>query len=228
MADPIATFVENTGEVRGLVELHEEKTGKKSGRRYGVAVLNKSGIVLLTACWEAFVEDTASTAFEFLIANSSDPHKLPPNVRRRIATWVRDDKNELRPWDLSGDGWRGVLSDYKQQMLHSHVSFFNTPKAGNVDSLFDALLALPSMSSNWTWNKMPISKAKERLAQYIELRGSIAHRVKSSRPVHKQMVKDYSDFITRLAVRTANVARAHVHSLVGASPWAQYKFRNFQ
>ena len=62
----------------------------------------------------------------------------------------------------------------------------------------------------------------------IELRGAIAHRVKSSQKVHKVTVTDYSDFATRLAVRTANVTRKHVHTLVGEYPWSEYTYGSFE
>jgi hypothetical protein len=228
MADPVSGFVENTNEVKRLLTLHEEQTGKAPGRRYGVEVLNKSSVVLLTACWEAFVEDTASGAFEFILEKTPDPSKLPKEVMKRVAKWIREDKHELKPWELAADGWRKVLKDYKQTMLHTHVSFFNTPKAGNVDALFRELLDYKGMSSNWTWNKMTADKARERLGKYIELRGAIAHRVKSSQSVHKKTVRDYSKFVTRLAVRTANVTRKHVRTLVGHYPWDAYKYGSFE
>lgn len=228
MADPVKGFIENTEEVKRLLQLHEEQTGKAAGRRYGVEVLNKSGVVLLTACWEAFVEDTASSTFEFILDKTTDPAKLPKEVMKRVAKAVREDKHELRPWDLASDGWRNVLLNYQKTMLHTHVSFFNTPKAGNVDALFGELLGLESMSENWTWTNMPAQKAKERLAKYVELRGSIAHRVKSSQSVHKKTVTDYSDFATRLAVRTANVTRRHVRTVVGHFPWAKYTYGSFE
>jgi len=228
MTDPITGFIENTNEVKRLLELHEKQTGTARGRRYGVEVLNKSGIVLLTACWEAFVEDAASSAFEFILDKITEPSKLPKDVLKRIAKWVRDDKHELRPWDLASDGWRKVLLDYKTTMLHTHVSFFNTPKAGNVDALFGDLLGLDSMSENWTWINMSAQKAKDRLAKYVELRGSIAHRVKSSQNVYKVTVIDYTDFVTRLAVRTANVTCDYVNDLVGHAPWQLYKYGSFQ
>jgi hypothetical protein len=50
MPHPVTTFLENTGEVQQIVELHEEKTCTRRGRRFGLEVLNKSAIVLLTAC----------------------------------------------------------------------------------------------------------------------------------------------------------------------------------
>src|SRR6266446_1693695 len=144
MAHPVATFLENTNEVQQLVEFHEEKTGTKPGRRFGVEVLNKSAIVLLTACWEAFIEDTASVGFEFVLKEIPDPSRLPDGVRKRVAKLLKEDKNELKVWDLAQTGWRQTLVDYKQQMLHKHVSFFNTPKAENIDDLFDALLDIPN------------------------------------------------------------------------------------
>lgn len=228
MSDPIKLFVENTTEVRTLVKFHEEITGTGPGRRAGVEVLNKSGIVLLAACWEAFVEDCASTAFEFVLDEVKDPGKLPKVVRQRVARFLKEDKNELAVWNLAKDGWKDALRTFKQRMLHTHVSFFNTPKAGNVDALFDTLLGLPNLSKCWHWQGMSVTSAKRRLADYIELRGAIAHRVKTSNSVHKSKVTNFAEFITRLAVRTANVVRRHVRSLVGKYPWNGYKYGEFQ
>jgi hypothetical protein len=228
MNDPVELFLENTKEVRQLVEFHTEKTGTDRGRRFGVEILNKSAIVLLTACWEAFIEDSASAAFESMLQNTSDPTKLSAGVLRRVAKLLKDDKNDLKVWDLAGGGWRKALLSYKEHILHAHVSFFNTPKAGNIDKLFDALLDLPDVSSHWSWRKMSAQGAKDRLGYYIDLRGSIAHRVQSSAAVHKKHVTDYQDFINRLAVRTANVTREHVHSLVVKYPWERYQIGAFE
>jgi RiboL-PSP-HEPN len=227
-SDPVATFVENTDEVKQLVALHKEKTGSDRGRRFGVEILNKSGIVLLTACWEAFVEDCASVALEFVLQNTPDPTMLPKVVRTRIGQSIKDDNNVIKAWELASSGWQNVLRNYKQQLLHTYVSFFNTPKAGNVDDLFAALLGLDRVSNNWSWQRLTSQGARDRLANYIELRGSIAHRVRASQAVHKKAVNDYADFITGLAVRTANVTRTHVHSLVKAYPWDKYTWGTFE
>lgn len=74
---------------------------------------------------------------------------------------------------------------------------------------------------------MSAQNAKGRLSYYIELRGSIAHRVKASKAVHKWDVIDYRDFLNRLAVRTANVTRSQVESLVGKYPWTRYTIDAF-
>lgn len=226
MSDPVKLFVENIKEVKTLIKIHEEKTGTKAGRRGGVEILNKSAIVLLTACWEAFIEDAASTAFEFLLDQCVDAKKLPKEILKRVAKFVKEDKNEIRVWDLAQSGWKRVLRDYKLRMLHFYIGSFNTPKAGNVDNLFLALLDLPDLSKNWTWQGMQVDGAKKKLEEYIELRGSIAHRVKTSKSVYKQDVSDYVDFINRLACRTANVVRVQVHSFVNKYPWGEYTYRS--
>jgi len=228
MPDPIVALLENTEEVGRLVELHEEKTGTRPGRRFGVEILNKSAIVLLTACWEAFVEDTASAGFEFILQETTDPSKLPKHIRQRVAKLLKEDKHELKLWELAEGGWRNVLRAYKQQMLSAYLSFFHTPKAGNVDELFSALLDLPKLSDNWSWQNMPAQAARQRLADFIELRGYIAHRVKARQVVHKVAVTDYRSFINHLAVRSANVVRDHVHSLVAKHPWPVHTIGKFQ
>jgi hypothetical protein len=73
-------------------------------------------------------------------------------------------------------------------------------------------LDLPDLSKNWTWQGMKVEGAKKKLGHYVELRGSIAHRVKTSDSVYKTDVSDYAAFINRLAVRTANVVRAKILS----------------
>jgi hypothetical protein len=52
----------NLKEIERLLALHTMVGGKTKGRRYGLEVLNKSAIVLITAYWEAYCEDIAAEA----------------------------------------------------------------------------------------------------------------------------------------------------------------------
>lgn len=174
------------------------------------------------------MEDTVSVAFEFMLRETADPTKLSKGILQRVAKLLKDDKNDLKVWELADNGWRNTLINYKQQMLHAHIGFFNTPKAGNVDTLFKAALDLPDLSKEWFWQNMSPENAKDRLCEFIDLRGSIAHRVNASRAVHKKDVRDYRRLLKRLSVRTANVTRKHIHSLVAKYPWTSYRMGNFR
>jgi hypothetical protein len=58
-SDFVRAFNDNVAETERLIDIHSALTGKERGYRHNVEVLNKSGIVLLVACWEAFIEDLA-------------------------------------------------------------------------------------------------------------------------------------------------------------------------
>ena len=66
----IANFFDNLGEVYELLGIHQQIAGTGTGRKIGVQTLNKSCIVLLTACWETFIEELISDAFDFLVSNA--------------------------------------------------------------------------------------------------------------------------------------------------------------
>ena len=53
-------FDANVADVDRLLALHSTAGGAGQGRRYGLEVLNKSAIVLVTAYWEAYCEDIAA------------------------------------------------------------------------------------------------------------------------------------------------------------------------
>src|SRR5438067_4776739 len=101
MSNPLDPFTENAGEGLQLLELHTEKTGTKPGRRFGVEILNKSAIVLVTACWEAFLEDCVSEAFAFMLAEVPDHSHLPKGLLKATAKLLKDDPNEIKVWDLA-------------------------------------------------------------------------------------------------------------------------------
>jgi hypothetical protein len=60
------------------------------GRRYGLEVLNKSAIVLITAFWEAYYEDLATEALEHLVTNADSVEKLPLELKKRVASELRE------------------------------------------------------------------------------------------------------------------------------------------
>lgn len=61
----------NAEDIGRLLELHQDKGGTLKGRRFGVEVLNKSAIVLLTSFREAYCEDVAAEALDHVVTQSS-------------------------------------------------------------------------------------------------------------------------------------------------------------
>jgi hypothetical protein len=62
-------------EVRRLLQIHGQLGGTGPGRRWGSEVLNKSAVVLLVACWEAYLEDLVTHAFDESLNRCDKPRK---------------------------------------------------------------------------------------------------------------------------------------------------------
>jgi len=219
----IEALVKNTSDVDRLLEIHKDVTGTQRGRRRGVEVLNKSGVVLLTAAWEAFVEDLAQEAFDFLLKHAKSSDLIPPKVRTLASKRLKDAADGIKVWQLAGPGWRKVLLSHKARLMERHIGTFNTPKPNNIDSLFQGLIGLRHLSSKWTWQAMSVSRARANLIEFVEHRGAIAHRVKPKRGTTKAYVSGHKTFIYRLAVKSTNTVRSHLTSLVGRTPWQLYQ-----
>ena len=224
MTSPGIAFQESLKDVDRLMSIHSDLTGTGPGRRHDVDVLNRSGILFACAAFEAFVETLAVDAFTAIVAQASEPGKLPKPMRQAIAKRMRDDPHELKIWDLAGDGWKVVCQQYKTEVLKKYVGPFNTPKAGNIDSLISELIGFPKLSSWWKWTGMTSVKAVSELASFVELRGTIAHGQKPAPKVSKAMVERHTAFLAKLSVRSANTVLLHCHELTGQHPWKPVKY----
>lgn len=211
---PLKTFQENLQEVKNLLAIHSLTTGKSPGRRSPeIAVLNRSGIVLLVACWEAFVEDLADKTFSALLRGAPSPFYFPKSVQKLVAQSLRADPKELKLLNLAGDGWRSVFEQYKIEKNRGFIGGFNTPSAKNIDDLFAGLIGLPNLSKCWTWRTITPADARKRLTTLIKLRGDIAHRVKSRKTIHKSTVEQHLEFIQRLAEHSNYRVDRHLKDL---------------
>lgn len=217
----VTQFLENIADVDRLLTIHMELGGAGPGRKRNVEVLNKSAIVLLVACWEAFVEDLASLALDFMIDNAKDHTVFPKSVLDRVAS-----KNSgPNSWALAGDGWKKALRDNYTEILAKTAGVLNTPRAHQVDDLFCKSTGLQSVSACWYWKGRPKGKAVIALDELVLLRGSIAHRVTHSESVYKKDVVAASHLVNHLAAKTSNAVRAHVHASVGKYPWEHVTYK---
>jgi hypothetical protein len=220
MAEPkhIKNYHANEREVLRLLEIHEQLTGTGPGRRHEVQVLHKSAIVLLTAAWEAFVEDLAEGALRFMINNARDHTVFPQPVLERVAS----SHNGIKAWNLAGQGWKQALRDHLKHVLARTTGTLNTPKTAQVDELFEKTIGMVGLSATWRWKGSTPAKAASKLDDMVTLRGSIAHRVLAARDVGKAEVRQAAWFVLRIGSASSNAIRQHVRSRTGKYPWTEY------
>jgi hypothetical protein len=213
-------FDENARDIVRLLEFHKHKGGIAKGRRYGLEVLNKSAIVLLTSFWEAYCEDIAGEALEHLVAHARTADKLPVELRKLVAKELKSERHELAVWRLSGTGWRAVLKRRLASLQAERNRRLNTPKTAQIDDLFLKALGISKVSDSWHWpKKMTVARATAKLDRYVELRGAIAHRGAAAGTVRKVQVTDYFKFLKRLVGQTGGAVCRHVRTVTSVKLW---------
>jgi hypothetical protein len=212
-------FDRNCEDVNRLLEIHQSIAGDRPGRKYQVEVLNKASIVLLTAFWEAYCEDIAAEALKFMVDHASDATALPKELRKQVAKELTVDKDDLAVWKLSGDGWRPVLEQRLTGLQVERNRRLNTPKTAQIDELFLRAVGIQKISSRWLWPGMSAGSASRKLDQFVELRGSIAHRGAASSTVRKGQVTDYYDLVKRLVGKTGGRVNTEVKRATSKPLW---------
>ncbi|MBA4137148.1 MAG: hypothetical protein C0518_07515 [Opitutus sp.] len=213
-------FAENAKDIERLLELHKDKGGLERGRRFGLEVLNKSAIVLLTSFWEAYCEDIAAEALEHLVVHAPSSDKLPLELRKIVAKELKAENHDLAIWKLSDDGWRAVLKSRLAAMQTERNRRLNTPKSDQIDTLFLSALGMPKTSDRWRWKGTTADRSRKKLDKYVELRGAIAHRGAAASSVKKAQVEDYFGHISRLVSRTGGAVYSQVRSVTPVRLWA--------
>lgn len=220
----VESLIANTREVGNLIRLHAIIVGGKRGRPPDLEVLSKSSVVLLVACWEAYIEDLASNAFDFLLSNADTPRNFPNRVLTLASKSLRDNEDERRVWEIAGEGWRSVLVKHQKELFDRYIGRLNTPRPSNIDILFESIIGMPRLSRAWKWKGLSNQSALDKLDRLITLRGEIAHRVKASRSVQRRYVEKSTNFINRLAATSSNAVRVFLNTRVNSYPWIYMRY----
>ena len=215
----IISLYENWNEILNLVEIQEERPLKGTAFQKRIDVLNKAAIVLLVASWEAFVEDLAKNAFDHLIENAESPTDFPNKVLSLSVKDIHENQDRTKMWKLAGDGWIDVLKAHRKKVVDQYIGRLNTPRVKQVDNLFLDIIGYKKISSFWKWRGMPHKTALNKLESLINLRGEIAHRVKSSKKVRKNDIVNYARFISRISVITSNRVGVFIYNRTKKSTW---------
>jgi RiboL-PSP-HEPN len=217
----LSQLLENVAEVQQILAIHTKVAGEGRGRKYDVEVLNKSAVVLIVACWEAFVEDLAEGALRSLVELAPDHSVFPAGVLERVAS----KHSGVNAWKLAGNGWKDALRSNLKEVLAKTTGTLNTPRAPQVDELFQKTIGLDQLSACWKWNRRTSAQSIKALDELVTLRGSIAHRVKHSQPVLKRDVTGAVELISRLAAKSSNRVREFVHTQSGSHPWTLVRYK---
>lgn len=149
-------------DVDELIALHAaNKTGKRG--KQGLGHLTRSGIVMLCAGWEVYVEDVVKESVGYLVEGNNTASNLKKCVQKAIVSYLENDKHELASLRLAGTGWRDCL----RELANERCKVLNTPKSLQINELCAELLGLEEISKVW--------RASDKVDAFVDRRGAIAH-----------------------------------------------------
>jgi RiboL-PSP-HEPN len=125
-----------------------------------------------------------------------------------ICKAIKNDNNELAALDLAGDGWKTVYIDY----VKSVANRLNTPKSDNIDKMFDEILGVNELSSQW-------SHGRNTIDEFVKLRGEIAHKGGSAIYPKISDLLTYKDMIEKTIKETDNYISDYIKNTTGKKPW---------
>ncbi|MGN6243644.1 MAG: HEPN domain-containing protein [Motilibacteraceae bacterium] len=209
-------FLDASDDVRSYFALWQMLRGQRAARDH-LVVASRGVFVLVAAMWEAFCEDLAHESARLLVEGAGGWRDLPPSLARTISRELREDRDELSAWRLAGDAWRDVALTRIERIAMSTV--WNTPKAGNVDSLFEKALGLKGVSDGWHTSRAGDQGPKVALNEAIALRGGIAHGEKNQAAIGKAQVSAFYQLTADLAECTEESVGTFIAERTGRDPW---------
>lgn len=197
-SESIQAFRDNIVDVDRLIEshgkLHDGNPGKK-----GLGHITRSGIVMLCAAWELYLESLCVEAARYFCVNCQAPDQLPERVQKELAKVARESKHELKPLEFAGDGWKNVLVTHADDLCRT----INTPKAGPINELFLRAIGLETLSDKW-------SCGKDEINNFVGVRGDIAHRDRHANYVKIWELQNYRALIDATAVESDNAVSEYL------------------
>ena len=209
-SEAFRTFNYNMDDVHRLVQAYEALKPTGQGRR-GLGHLTRSSIVTLCACWEQYIEDVIIEGVTYFKDQINNPDNLPLAVRKIISKKVRDAKNELKPLELAGHGWKEIYLAFAK----NEVGNLHSPKTERIQILFSDYLGFSGrIEEIWRCGK-------KGLDDFVGLRNSISHRGRSTGSYIKYWeVGSSIDLILATVVETDNALSDYLGDVLpNGRPW---------
>lgn len=229
---PQLEFLKALNETYYLVEISKDLISCNENEKRITNIIKKKQalymctIVNLCASWELFIEALIGDSLECIINYSEKSDQLPNNLKNRIALELLEKRKNHNPeieiWKISDDGWKNLLKENHLTLK----SRFNTPKTDNVNDFVYKTIGLKDISKNWKWKNHSIIKSKNKLNNFIKIRGNIAHRITNDSSIYFNTIDNYIDFLYRLSTLSSNAVRKHIYEMVGMYPWEEHKFQS--
>lgn len=194
-----------------LIEALDIIKGSHKGKR-ALDHFTRSSVLILAAAWESYIEDVILESATYLTVKLNSPLDLPDSVKEQLSEFVKINKTDFKPLQLAGDGWKDVFLE----LINFHLfgdSGLNTPKPHKINALFKKLLGYEEdVTKDWRINH-------NKIREFVELRGLLAHRVKFEGYIKKNEVNELMTLVNHAVRNTDQSLLEHLSHITLYQPW---------
>ena len=206
-------------DVLKLIENHSLHTQKKPGRK-NLGYLTRSAVVMLCAAWERYNEDLLLESVKYLSQYTPDINHLNKQIKKTLSSKVKNDKNEIKPIELAGIGWKDVWYNYAKletELLH-------TPKSNKLKLLFSTYLGITDYTKLWKTNN------PSEIDDFVSDRGEIAHNGNKAKYITMTKLRKYQDLIIANVIEIDSKMALNLKNMSGQVnlPWTQDYFTELE
>lgn len=175
---------------------------------------------MLCAAWERYNEDLLLESITYLSNITADINNLNKQIKKTISAKVRDDKNEIKPIELAGQGWKSVWLNYAKL----EAELLNTPKSNKLKSLFSTYLGIPNYTSLWK------TSTPTDIDDFVSDRGAIAHNGNKAKYITMTKLRKYQDLIIANVIEIDSKMAIELRNMSGlaALPWSQDYYKEIE
>lgn len=196
-------------DVLKLIETHNYFSEKKKGRK-NLGHLTRSAVVMLCAAWERYNEDLLLESITYLSNNIHTINSLNKQIRKTISAKVKADKNETKPIELAGNGWKDVWLNYAK----TETNILHTPNSSKLKLLFNTYLGIDDYTLLWK------TKNPKDIDDFVADRGEIAHNGNKAPYTTLVKLNDYNDMIMENVIEIDSRIAIELQNMSGAVlPW---------
>lgn len=197
-------------DVLRLVQTHTHFSQNRRGRK-NLGHLTRSAVVMLCAAWERYNEDLLLESIEYVAGNINDVNLLHKEIKKMLSNKVREDKNEIKPIELAGQGWKMLWKQYAK----NETELLNTPKSENLDKLFKKYLGIVDFSHFWK------NTCAAEINDFVKERGDIAHNGNRASYIRMNSLRSYQDLIIENVIEIDSIMADRLQAIAAQPnlPW---------
>lgn len=217
-SDAYQNFRENLKDVKRLIESHSELNHEGGGKR-GLGHITRSGVVMLCAAWEVYIEEAVMECVDYFGQYVDHPSELPKTIQKNLSRKVKNAKNELKLLELAGDGWVSTYNNYAKKS----TSNLHSPKCTKINRRFNRYLGIEDISSFW-------SEEGENVDNFVSDRGEVAHNGRRAKYIQIGTLKNHLSLIRRTTAETDNALADYMkqNNPANRQPWYKIDLDEFE